>query len=185
VAIAARGDSVFETWPTGYARNPAFGTHWDMTGPGITPAKPPAVRSTIGNGQTLRDQVNEAANNFSTVDLQADVIRFEILGYGSIRTDDGREAPVSTLYGKNLCTRPKGCTCPTNSAGSHVTVGNIPKGPILLGVTGGADAAAFAIAGLSVQDFCHTKPNTTVPGVVGPPPTTCLCPDFGFPKPRR
>jgi hypothetical protein len=61
-------------------------------------------------------------------------------------------------------------------------MGSVSKGPLLLAVTGGADPASFAVLGFALDDFCEKKPSATVPGVSGPPPTTCSCPDFGLPK---
>jgi hypothetical protein len=167
--VATGGSATaIDDWPSGLAREPAFGPAWETGGPDIPAAQPPRTKGNVANGTSAAASVGKAANAVVDLDLSADVVIVDATptARGHLRDAAGTDQLVATLAGRTFCANPNGCACPEGSSGAGIQLAAIAPGKGVLAVTGGTATAKVTVQGKSLADFCK-HPTTVDPCVVG------------------
>lgn len=150
--LVADRDAMLDMWGSSLLREPARGSGWDATGPGITADKATAVnRGKLGNGGTVSVAAPKVATALATVDLAADIVDITVDGHARISLSGGANEVVHGTA--TWCLLSGGCTCPD---GQNRASGSAAPGPAVVAVTGGAKAGSVRIAGRKLD--CQEKP---------------------------
>jgi len=183
VAAKAGDDPLLDTWGPGYMRDASLGPAWNTTGPGITNHMAAVPHEIVTNDWgSYTSGADGSAVYVSTVDLQADVVRFTALDFGYVRFADGGQRRLQDTFGHLFCTLPGGCKCPEGSPGAGLTFEQVPAGMAHLAATGGPTPTQVKVQGWSLETACGNPPEPTPPeeGTSDPdedgPPAG---PDFG------
>jgi hypothetical protein len=85
--------------------------------------------------------------------------RYPSDAYGLVRLPDGSELALADLGNIPICTLDDGCACPPGSPGESRSAYPTEKGVASFGLTGHTDGSQVQLSGLSLEDFCGSKPN--------------------------
>jgi hypothetical protein len=156
-ATAVAGPATLETWASSLVRDATRAPEWDSEGPGL----PLSARTTpddlgvlANDGEIKRGAAAYAATVWQA-DIQAEVAVLQGDGPGMVVLPDGASATRQDTIGRPLCTNPEGCKCPEGSPGAAAIFRIVPKGTMIVGVTGGPTDNVAVLFGYSLEDFCE------------------------------
>jgi hypothetical protein len=152
---------VLETWASGLARSPEFGTMWNTVGPGIT-ADRRAVRSVSLPVTETVEPVTQKLFNLTLP--SAKVIVFNLEGYGALRWGESNDIAstqkFSPIFTEKYCL---GKTCICEDGTEPIGVKSIQTAQLLLAITG--DETAAAKIDIQTEDPpCKKKKDPSKPG---------------------
>lgn len=148
-------DAMLDTWGSSFAREPARGGAWDVTGNAIPdgvrgPAEPVTVDNLHPDGPPMAN--DGLGVSLWQITAGTDILAFTVRS-GHVRVSDG--AAIDTVAPGEYCVRSGGCTCPQGSVGTPPP----PIGQQILVALSGPTAAA--VAGESLDSYCKKKQKPT------------------------
>jgi hypothetical protein len=146
-------DPFLDLWASGYARTPARGDAWDITGPAIPAEVPAPDGMTIGNGASQPVNVPAYTVGWYGLGISADVVTMAVAGHARVSDEAGKDYLVQGQA--TFCHKSDGCDCP-NQADTPPTLA-LNGNDVFLAVTGGPSGASGGVTGQSLQDFCKKK----------------------------
>ncbi|MGH8926280.1 MAG: hypothetical protein ACRDWA_16880 [Acidimicrobiia bacterium] len=154
---AVAGPSFLDTWAASLVRDVTRAPEWDSEGPGVPDnlsAVPSPVEPLVEGERRLLEAESYAAAVLA-IDLEADVVFVSGVGSGMALLPDGASLSFSDVHGAALCTRDEGCTCPDGSPGAGVVFRLVPRGSMVVAVTGGPSGIPEGLQGYSLESFCE------------------------------
>lgn len=159
-AATAGSSPVFlDTWAPGLIRDQTRAPEWETEGPSLplSARTTPADRGVLGNGGEHLEGAAAYAAAVWRMDLQAEVVVVHGDGPGMVLLSDGASAARGGTIGRPLCTVPGGCSCPEGTPGAAAVFRIVPKGEMIVAVTGGPTDNAAGLTGYSLEDFCQRE----------------------------
>lgn len=166
VAAAAPGaDAFIDQWGPSYFREtpaPDWSMEISSTASAITS---PRLMATLSDGERLPVGVDPLAGQPIELEISADVVVFgSLTGRGLIRFSDGTQFPIADILNEPFCTKPGGCTCPSDSNGADHQFRSTPKGRTMIGLSGHIDGIEIMlIDGMTADTACAQAPEDFVP----------------------
>jgi hypothetical protein len=158
-ATSVAGPSMLETWSPSLTRDASRAPEWDSNGPGL-PAAARTIPEDLGvladGGELLGGAAAYAATVWQA-DIQAEVAVLHGEGPGMVVLPDGASLTRDEVIGDPMCTLPEGCTCADGTPGASAIFRLVPKGPVVVAVTGGPSDNVAAVSGYSLEDFCELE----------------------------
>jgi hypothetical protein len=157
---AAGSDLVRSEWGPSLAQITAFGTRWDLKGPGETHRAEPDRGTVTNSSDPAVGAADEAGADQFKVDVQAEIVKLTgpRQGAGFFRDAGGTDWSLDSSTQK-FCTEPNGCVCPD---GTELTYPKIDKGEAHVGFATEASVDTVTVAGQSIDSD---------PGCKGQPPS--------------
>jgi len=195
-AVAVNGGAagrMLDAWGPSYIRDLSLRPDWSTGGSGLPDyVRTPIAEGGLGNDETAVSGAAPLAADALKLNLQADSFVIEEFfagpgtAHGLVRFADGTQRTLEEAAGKPFCTRPGGCSCPTDSPGAAHDWQSGSTGPLLFGLAGDTDGIDVWLQGLSVDTTCAQAPEDFLPA------EPCWCPpgplgsvDVGRPRVAR
>jgi hypothetical protein len=154
---AAPGAAFLDSWGSGYAQGRYPGAAWQTSGPNLPHYAGPIPQASLGDGQTITVSSPAAATAISRVEVDAQVVLVTGTASGRLSLDGGADTTLAQAAGTGYRTGDTPARCPADAPNAGASLTRISSGPHYVAVTGGLDAAAVQLQGLSLAAFCATK----------------------------
>ena len=154
---AAPGQAFLDSWGSGYAEGRYSGTAWQSSGPNLPHYQGPIPQASLGDGQTVTVRAPTAGVGILHLDINAQVVLFSGAASGRFSLDGGADATLAQAGGTAYSTAGNSAQCPAGTADAGAKLTQISSGFHYVGISGGLNAAAISVQGLSLQAFCATK----------------------------
>jgi hypothetical protein len=146
---AAGGDLIKSEWGPTLAQITAFGTRWDLKGPGETNRSEPDRGTVTETSDPAVGAADEAGADEFKVDVQAEIVKVTgpTQGAGFFRDAGGTDWALDSSTQK-FCTEPNGCVCPD---GTELPYPKILKGEAHVGFATEASVDTVALSGQTID----------------------------------
>jgi hypothetical protein len=156
----AATEPFLHSWASGVVRNPALGSGWTTTGPGIINAAYVPALAMIANGGKGVIEAGVEANEVRVFDLRSDLVIVKVgpvrEAKGRLRASDGAER---ALEDATYCVRKGGCVCPDGTPGAGMpSPPRLAAGPAEVALTGYKTHTTVSFTGESLKLHCAKKP---------------------------
>ncbi len=147
----AASDPFLDSWASSLFRQPRFGINWQTDGPTMSGLRYTPEEVEIANGARASRTAQPHAKALLYSNIAADIVVIVGVGHVSLHNAAHDEAQFGQLV---YCARENGCECPPGSANSAPSPMALDGRAVALGVTGSDKAAAVALGGISLHEWC-------------------------------
>ena len=152
-ATEGGGDAFLDSWASSLFRQPAFGHGWQTNGPTMSTLQFAPEAVTVDNGSRISRTALSYSKTLLNADVAADVVVLVGVGHVTLHNAAHDESQFGQLV---YCGRDDGCECPPGSVNIAPSPAALGGRSVALGVTGSDRAAAVALGGISIDEWCKT-----------------------------
>lgn len=150
-ATEGDGDAFLDSWASSLFRLPAFGPSWQTNGPTMSTLQFTPELVTVDNGSRISRTALSYSKTLVNADVAADVVVIVGVGHVTMHNPAHDESQFGQLV---FCARDDGCECPPGSENVAPSPAALGGRSVAFGVTGSDHAAAVALGGISMRDWC-------------------------------
>lgn len=147
-------DAFLDSWASSLFRQPRFGINWQTNGPTMSSLRYTPEEVTVANGSRVSRTALPYGKTLLYSNVSADVVVLVGVGHVSMHNAAHDEMQFGQLV---YCAREEGCACPPGSANIAPTPAALDGRIVAFGVTGSDRAAAVALGGISLDEWCKKK----------------------------